>query len=203
VEDEANADFHRERALKEKANRQLREILVQQTRDQLHRACDIEAIQTFSNSEIRCRLLKFSKALASQLVGKEPAETKAIIDTEVRRLLNKLREFNPRDYYRRCKITELEAEQSQDEPQPKKEAVKKEQQSTGRVGWKKARPHPHFSPELRRKMSRAAKERWENMPLEERSAYLAKMQAARQPGYGKRAWAPRRQHRKSVSGAGS
>jgi biotin operon repressor len=40
----AQADFHKERALKEKANRQLREILVEQTRAQLHRARDVEAI---------------------------------------------------------------------------------------------------------------------------------------------------------------
>lgn len=35
---ESEADYHRERALKEKANLQLREILMEQTRDQLHDA---------------------------------------------------------------------------------------------------------------------------------------------------------------------
>jgi hypothetical protein len=35
---EAEADYHRERALKEKANRELRQILVKQTRSQISRA---------------------------------------------------------------------------------------------------------------------------------------------------------------------
>jgi hypothetical protein len=131
---EAQADFHRERALKERANRQLREILVEQTRSRLHRAEDVEAIQADSNSDIRFKVLKFATELSSQITGKtDPAEVKTIIDTEVRKVLNKLREYSPRDYYRRCKIAELEQEQS------------KEEQSTARVGWKKGRPRPHGS----------------------------------------------------------
>jgi hypothetical protein len=97
---QAEADYHRERALKEKANRGLREILVKQTRDQLHRCEDVESIQTHSNNQIRSRLLEFSNSLALQLIGKEPAETKAIIDTEVRKVLVGLSRYDPRDYYR-------------------------------------------------------------------------------------------------------
>jgi hypothetical protein len=97
----AEADFHRERALKEKANRELRQILVEQTRAQLHRACDVEAIQDYSNAEIRSRLLAFSDLLASQLPGKDPSAIKEIIDKQVRKVLLELREFKPRDYYRR------------------------------------------------------------------------------------------------------
>jgi hypothetical protein len=68
------------------------------------------AIQADSNSDIRSKLLKFGNLLSSQIAGKtDPNEVKAVIDTEVRKVLNKLREFNPRDYYRRCKIAELEA----------------------------------------------------------------------------------------------
>jgi hypothetical protein len=96
----------------------------------LHRAEDVEAIQTASNSEIRSRLLEFSNLLALQLVGKEPVEAKTIIDAEVRKVLNKLREFNPRDYYHRSKTLELDQE-----PQPEKEAVKK-------AGWPKGKPQP-------------------------------------------------------------
>jgi hypothetical protein len=97
---EADADFHKERALKEKANRQLREILFEQTRGQLHRAEDVKSIQTHSNNQIRSRLLEFSNSLALQLIGKEPAETKATIDTEVRKVLVGLSRYDPRDYYR-------------------------------------------------------------------------------------------------------
>jgi hypothetical protein len=98
---EATADFHKERALKEKANRELRQILVEQTRGQLHRACDVEAIQADSNNEIRSRLLAFSDLLASQLAGKDPSAIKEIIDKQVRKVLLELREYKPRDYYRR------------------------------------------------------------------------------------------------------
>ena len=98
---ETEADFHRERALKEKANRELRQMLVEQTRAQLHRACDVEAIQADSNSEIRSRLLAFSDLLASQLAGKDPSAIKEIIDKQVRKVLLELREYHPRAYYRR------------------------------------------------------------------------------------------------------
>ena len=98
----ANADFHRERALKEKANRELREILVKQTREQLHRAQDVSSIVADSNADIRSRISKFGNLLSLQIAGKsDPAEVKTIIDTRVRELLNKLREYKPRDYYRR------------------------------------------------------------------------------------------------------
>lgn len=184
----AEADFHKERALKERANRELRQILVQQTWGQLHRAEDVEAIQAASNCDIRFRLLKFGNLLSSQIAGKtDPAEVKAVIDSEVRKVLNKLREFNPRDYYRRCKIAHLNQEQSQDE----------QQQSTGRIGWKKGRPRPEASEsnrqrwaanpekltetlrkmnaakqagadEVRAKISRAAKKRWQTIPPEQK-----------------------------------
>jgi hypothetical protein len=101
---EAQADFHKERALKEAANRELREILLKQTREQLHRSQDVRAIQEDSNSDIRSKLLMFGNLLSSQIAGKsDPAEVKTVIDAEVRKTLNELREYSPRDYYRRQK----------------------------------------------------------------------------------------------------
>jgi len=97
---ESQADFHRERALKERANRELREILVKQTRDQLHRCEDVSSIIAHNNGQIRDRLLEFSNALALQLVGKDPAETKTTIDIAVREVLVGLTRYDPRDYYR-------------------------------------------------------------------------------------------------------
>jgi hypothetical protein len=115
VENEANADFHKERSLKERANRQLREILLEQTKSQLHRAQDVEAIQADSNSDIRSKVSKFGNVLSSQIAGKsDPNEVKTVIDTEVRKLLNKLREYKPQDYYRRSKTRELDQEQFPD-----------------------------------------------------------------------------------------
>jgi hypothetical protein len=101
---EAEADYHKERALKEKANRELREILVKQTRDQLHRAEDVRSIVEDSNAQIRRKLLAFANLLSSAVAGKtDPTEVKDIIDNSVRKLLNELREYKPQNYYRRQK----------------------------------------------------------------------------------------------------
>ena len=51
----AEADFQRERSLKEAANRKLREILLEQTKNQLHRAEDLRAISADSNDQIRAQ----------------------------------------------------------------------------------------------------------------------------------------------------
>jgi hypothetical protein len=87
---EAQVDFHRERALKERANRQLREILFEQTRGQLHHARDIRAIVGDSNAQIRSKLLAFGNLLRLQVAGKEPALIKTIIDAQIPKVLNEL-----------------------------------------------------------------------------------------------------------------
>jgi hypothetical protein len=211
----AVADYHLERAKKEAANRQLREILVQQTRAQLHRACDVEAIQADSNADIRCRISKFGNQLSLQIAGKtDPAEIKTLIDTAVRKVLNELRQYDARDYYRRSKTRKLDQKQS----------------PRGR-GWLKGRPRPEASesnrarwqrdPEalartvramnaaksaapdkVRSKLSRAAKKRWQRIPVEQKSAHMAKMRAARGGDFAKRALETRRQNRARASGAG-
>jgi hypothetical protein len=101
---EANADFHRERALKERANRQLREILVEQTRGQLHHADDVRAIVGENFAQVRSQLLAFGNLLTLQVAGKDPVQIKTLIDSAVRKVLLELREYNPRDYYRRSKV---------------------------------------------------------------------------------------------------
>ena len=123
-ESEGQADYHKERALKEKANRQLREILVEQTRGQLHHADDVRAIVGDSNSQIRSQLLAFGNLLALQVTGKtDPAEVKTLIDTAVRKVLLELRKYNPRDYYRRSKVAlalikEIDDEQEKEKAEP-------------------------------------------------------------------------------------
>jgi hypothetical protein len=205
-ENPAQVDLYRERALKEAANRELRQILVQQTRDQLHRGDDVRAIVEDSNNEIRTKLLAFAKRLAGQITGKhDPTEVKDRIESSVRELLSNLSKYRACDYYRRSKIAHLKAEQSQDESQPEKEAVKKEQPAHTQPEWPegKARskgPRPWIPEANRARMAEAAKQRCESMPLEERSAQLTKMRAGRRPGYGKRAWATRRQRKRAQSG---
>lgn len=122
-ETDAEADFHKERALKERANRQLREILVEQTRGQLHHADDVRAIVGQNFAQIRSQLLAFGNLLALQLAGKDPAEIKTLIDTAVRKVLLELREYNPRDYYRRSKVAlslikELDDETEKEKAEP-------------------------------------------------------------------------------------
>ena len=157
TDSEAQADFHRERALKERANRKLRQILLEQTRSQLHRADDVRSIVEDSNNEIRSKLLAFAKRLAGQITAKhDPAEVKDRIESGVRELLTNLSRYRARDYYRRSKNVQRKADQS---PQPKKErlaakfidkntgpAVEKEQPAFGQPGWPKGKPRgssPH------------------------------------------------------------
>jgi hypothetical protein len=114
----SEADFHRERALKERANRQLREILLEQTRDQLHHCDDVRAIVGDSNAQIRSQLLAFGNLLALQVTGKtDPAEVKAIIDTQVRNVLLALCNYRPGDYYRRSKIALSLIKEPEEEPE--------------------------------------------------------------------------------------
>jgi hypothetical protein len=50
----------------------------------------------------RSQILAFGNLLALQVTGKtDPVEVKNAIDGAVRKLLNELREYKPRDYYRR------------------------------------------------------------------------------------------------------
>jgi hypothetical protein len=90
----AEVDFHKERALEEKANRQLRQILVDQTKSRLHDCDDVRAIVEDSNNEIRSKLLAFAKRLALQITGKhDPTEVKGRIDSAVRELLTNLSKY--------------------------------------------------------------------------------------------------------------
>jgi hypothetical protein len=200
----AEADFHRERALKEKANRQLREILVEQTRGQLHPAEAVQFLVETGNDEIRSKLSAFGDRLALELAGKDPGQIKTLIEAGVRELLNELREYKPQW----SKIALSSAGPPDAEPQPEKEP--------GRVGWKKVRPRPSasesnrkrwandpeklaetlqkmnnvplahpVSDESRRKMSNGQKRRWQSMPPAKRAVQMAKMRAARGKDFAK------------------
>jgi hypothetical protein len=194
---ESQADFHKERALKERANRVLREILVEQTRGQLHPAQAVQFLVQTGNDEIRSQLSAFGDRLALELAGKDPSQIKTLIDTAVRKVLLELREYNPRDYYRRSKIAPSSAGPIDSEPRPG-------------PGWKKGRPRPHaseankkrwaadpqklkqtlekmnaarfaigLSEKSKRKMSRSQRKRMRSMPPEELAAHMAKMRARR------------------------
>jgi hypothetical protein len=83
---ESQADFYRERSLREWSNRELREILLEQTREKLHYAEDVRAVVTDSNNQIRTQTLAFADSLALEVAGKnDPAEIKTIIDRQVRK----------------------------------------------------------------------------------------------------------------------
>ncbi|MBV8274288.1 MAG: hypothetical protein JO170_03360 [Verrucomicrobia bacterium] len=96
----ADTDYHAERTKKEKANRKLREILVETDQEPTDRCDDVRAIVEHSNAQIRLQLLAFGNLLAPKLVGKNPAEAKTVIDAEVRKVLTELSEYDPQDYYR-------------------------------------------------------------------------------------------------------
>lgn len=52
------------------------------------------------NGQIRSQLLALGDRLVLQLAGKNPAEIKVLIDHQIRKVLNELRQYDPRGYYR-------------------------------------------------------------------------------------------------------
>ena len=159
---ESEADYHRERALKERANRQLREILLEQTRDQLHDAQAVQFLVQDGNSQIRSQLLAFGDRLALQLAGKNPAEIKALIDHQIRKVLNELRQYDPRGYCRwQSKIALSSTGPRDAEPQLGEGSGEKEQPARGRPGWPKGRARPKGR---RPWAAEANRRRWQSDP---------------------------------------
>lgn len=102
---ESEADYHAEKAKKERANRILREILVEQTRGQLHHSDDVRAIVGDSNSQIRSKLLALPNTLALQVVGQDdPRKVKQTLETYIRETCQSLRDYDPQAFYKRSKI---------------------------------------------------------------------------------------------------
>jgi hypothetical protein len=117
---ESEADYHAEKAKKERANRILREILVDQTRGNLHESDDVRAIVGDAFSQVRSKLLAMPNVLTLQVVGLDnPLQVKKVLETYIRGTCESLHDYDPQTYYKRSKIAlalikDLEQEQERE-----------------------------------------------------------------------------------------
>jgi hypothetical protein len=78
TESEQNVDFHRERAKKERAERRLREMLLEQTTGLVHASEDIRGVQSERYGMIRSRLIALPNALALRVTGQTREEIRGV-----------------------------------------------------------------------------------------------------------------------------
>jgi hypothetical protein len=116
-DDPAIADFHRERALKERANRKLREILVEQTASQLHPADLVRLVAQDSDEQVRLKLCAMVDELTAHVADQtEPLAVKKLMEESVRRTLVALKDYKPEDFYERHPeiVAELEGSEGEE-----------------------------------------------------------------------------------------
>ena len=91
-------NFWTEKALHEKAKRELSELKLAQERNELYAAADVEAVLVEMLIEFRNKLDGLGHKLAAQLEGKNAAGICAAIDSEVEATLNELSETLYEEY---------------------------------------------------------------------------------------------------------
>jgi phage terminase Nu1 subunit (DNA packaging protein) len=95
-EEEATAQYWEEKALHEKAKREMAELKLAKLKNQLHDARDVEMVMTNMLVTFRNRILAMPSKLAPQLIGvTNLAEIQSIIDKEAREALTELSEYDP------------------------------------------------------------------------------------------------------------
>jgi DNA-binding Xre family transcriptional regulator len=119
TESEQNADFHRERAKKERAERRLREMLLEQTTGQVHTSEDIRGVQSERYGMIRSRLIGLPNALALRITGRTREEIRGIIAAYVAETVAILRPYNAQDFYNRNPKLVLALQRQLDEDEDK------------------------------------------------------------------------------------
>jgi len=95
-DDGATAQYWEEKALHEKAKREMAELKLAKLTNRMHDAADVEFILTNMLAVFRNRILGMPGKLAPQLLGSTNlAEVQSIIDTEAREALTELSEYDP------------------------------------------------------------------------------------------------------------
>jgi phage terminase Nu1 subunit (DNA packaging protein) len=95
-EEGATAQYWEEKALHEKAKREMAELKLARQRNQLHDAADVEFALTNMLATFRNRILGIPGKLAPQLLGVDSlAELQELIDKELREALTELSEYDP------------------------------------------------------------------------------------------------------------
>ncbi len=95
----ATVDFETERALHEKAKRELAEINLAKTKGEIHMAGDVEMVWTGMLMNFRSRIIGMPSKLAPQIVGMETiAEISGVLEAVTSEALAELSEYDPAQF---------------------------------------------------------------------------------------------------------
>lgn len=94
--EEATAQYWEEKALHEKAKREIAELKLGKLKNQLHDAADVEMAMTNMIVTFRNRILAIPQKVAPKVIGvTNPAEISDVINTELLEALTELSEYDP------------------------------------------------------------------------------------------------------------
>lgn len=95
-EEESQAAYWEEKALHEKAKREMAELKLAKLKNRLHDADDVEMVMTNMLATFRSRILGIPQKIAPQILGMENlAEINEMINQELELALAELSEYNP------------------------------------------------------------------------------------------------------------
>ncbi|WP_425057631.1 hypothetical protein SCACP_21480 [Sporomusa carbonis] len=100
--DEFQADYWEEKAIHEKAKRELTEIKLAKIQGKMHDARDVELVMTEMLINLRTQLLGLPSNLAPQLAGKTQEEIYDMMNREIESKLNELRDYSPALFEGEC-----------------------------------------------------------------------------------------------------
>lgn len=88
-------DFMAEKALHEKAKRELAELELKRRRNEVHDAADVEMVMTDMLTKLRTQLLGLPAKLAPQLANRDKDYINQELTDEIHARLTELSEYNP------------------------------------------------------------------------------------------------------------
>lgn len=95
-EEETAKQYWEEKALHEKAKRQIAELKLARLQNRLHDAADVELVMTNMLTTFRNRILAIPQKVAPKIIGmKNLAEISEVINAELLEALNELSDYDP------------------------------------------------------------------------------------------------------------
>lgn len=93
--DKGETDYLAEKALHEKAKRELAELELQRRRNEVHDAADVELIMTDMLTKLRTQLLGLPAKMAPQLANRDKDYIDQALTDEIYNRLTELSDYNP------------------------------------------------------------------------------------------------------------
>lgn len=94
-DDDGEADFNKEKALHEKAKREIAELQLRKMKKQAYSARVVEYVMTEMLSNLRTQLLGLPSKLAPMMEGKAKDDIYTTMTTEIEEKLSELSEYSP------------------------------------------------------------------------------------------------------------